>query len=72
MQVGEWNANRAKELIRLSGYTREKIAQEVGISGRTLKNILVGGQVPSYHVLVLLAQFLGCELTELATIKKAS
>ncbi len=62
-QQTTWNAARAKELVKLSGFTREHVAKEVGIEPGSLNNIL-NGTVPSLPVVKLLAHVLGCKESE--------
>jgi len=67
----EWNYLRARALVNASGFTRDRIAKEVGISRRTLSNILQG-QVPSLSVVKGLARVLGCGEEDLLQLKEAA
>lgn len=60
-----WDHQKAHELVKLSGLKNWKIAEGIGISEKTLTNILYGLQSPSVPVVKLLAQVLGCEESEL-------
>lgn len=55
-----WDSGKAKILVSSSGRTKKWIAEEIGISAKTLTNIL-NGSSPSLQTVKLLAHALGLE-----------
>lgn len=56
--------------IRSNGYTREKIAKELGISCNSVYKWLNGGSIPSIDHLVTLSKLFECTIDDLIAIKE--
>ena len=64
-QMGNWNRQRARELLAKSGRTREWVASYCGITVRHLGAVLSGRCKPSLSVIKLLASALETSESEL-------
>lgn len=60
-----WNAERAKQYIKREGRTREWLASKCGITVESLSHCLGGVRSPGKPVLLLMAQALQCEPSDL-------
>lgn len=60
-----WKPERAKQLIKREGRTRDWLANECGVTVESLSHHLSGRRKPSLPVLLHMARALHCDASEL-------
>lgn len=68
-----WNFEKANELLKKEGRTKEWFAKQCGVTLDTLYHFLAGRRKPSLPVLKLMAMALNCDESDLdPSLKKTA
>ena len=62
--------NNLDKIIKKSGYKKEKIANEMGITKNTITNYVKGDSLPNVEIALKIADFLGCDIKDIFFLPK--